>query len=69
MELRMQLPNFEPLQAMSDWLARAIARRRARHQALQLKAMSEHELHDLGIGRSEIPAVLVAAADARRKDR
>jgi|EndMetStandDraft_3_1072993.scaffolds.fasta_scaffold882255_2 uncharacterized protein YjiS (DUF1127 family) len=69
MELKMQVPTFEPLQAMSDWLVRAMARRRARHQALQLKTMSEHELHDLGIGRSEIPAVLVAAADARRKER
>ncbi|HSV61120.1 MAG TPA: DUF1127 domain-containing protein [Variovorax sp.] len=31
-----------------------------RHQAAQLHAMSDHELADLGIGRSEIPALVVA---------
>jgi len=67
MELKMQWPTFEALQAMSDWLARAMARRRARHQALQLKAMSDYELRDLGIGRSEVPALLHGTG--RRKAR
>jgi uncharacterized protein YjiS (DUF1127 family) len=65
MELRMNLPAKEPLQALVDWFARALARRRARHQALQLATMSEHELLDLGIGRSEVPALLNGRADAR----
>ncbi|GAA4336203.1 hypothetical protein GCM10023165_13240 [Variovorax defluvii] len=41
--------------------ARAQARRHARQQASQLGGMSEHELLDLGIGRSEVPAVLSAS--------
>jgi uncharacterized protein YjiS (DUF1127 family) len=39
---------------LAAWLAR-----RARHTAArELRGMSEHELKDLGIGRSEIPAQL-----------
>ncbi|MDR6854581.1 DUF1127 domain-containing protein [Variovorax guangxiensis] len=66
MELKMQLPAFEPLQAVGAWLERAMARRRARHQALQLRTMSEYELRDLGIGRSEVPALLRGAAGDRK---
>jgi uncharacterized protein YjiS (DUF1127 family) len=65
MELRMNLPAKEPLQALIDWFARVLARRRERHLALQLAAMSEHELLDLGIGRSEVPALLNGRARAR----
>lgn len=65
MELRTNLPAKEPLQALIDWFARVLARRRERHLALQLAAMSEHELLDLGIGRSEVPALLTGRARAR----
>ncbi|NDZ13942.1 hypothetical protein C7T35_36080 [Variovorax sp. WS11] len=65
MELRMQLPLIESLmRVFASGLARLAARRRARRQALQLAAMSEHELLDLGIGRSEVPALLRAATQA-----
>ena len=64
MELKMHLPTTDPLQALAAWFARALARRRARHQALQLAAMSEHELLDLGIGRSEVSG---AAARPQRQ--
>jgi uncharacterized protein YjiS (DUF1127 family) len=37
---------------------RAMAARAQRAQQLQLKGMSEHELKDLGIGRSEVPELL-----------
>lgn len=67
MEPRMQLPSFELLQAVTGWLVRAKAHTRARHQALQLKTMSERELRDLGIGSSEIPALLNAVEDERRE--
>ncbi|SCK07305.1 protein of unknown function [Variovorax sp. HW608] len=36
--------------------------RRARHDHRLLRAMSEHELRDLGVGRSEIPALFSDAA-------
>jgi uncharacterized protein YjiS (DUF1127 family) len=39
--------------------------RRARQDDRLLRAMSEHELRDLGVGRSEIPALFSDAA-ARR---
>ena len=38
-----------------DWLRAARARR---GQSLELAAMSDHELSDLGVGRSEVPALL-----------
>ncbi len=69
MELKMPLPTIDPLQALGAWFSRALARRRARHQALQLAAMSEHELLDLGIGRSEVPALLFGATGAPRARR
>jgi uncharacterized protein YjiS (DUF1127 family) len=66
MELRMQLPLTESLmRVFASGLARLAARRRVRRQALQLAVMSEHELLDLGIGRSEIPALLRAGRGAR----
>lgn len=66
MELKMNLPAKEPMQAFIGWFARALVSRRERHQALQLATMSEHELLDLGIGRSEVPALLGGQAGARR---
>ena len=59
MELEMQMPLIQLLrQVLARILVRWAARRRAHRHALQLAAMSEHELLDLGIGRSEVPAVL-----------
>jgi uncharacterized protein YjiS (DUF1127 family) len=59
MELEMQMPLIQLLrQVLARLLVRWAARRRAHRQALQLAAMSEHELLDLGIGRSEVPALL-----------
>ena len=69
MELKMPLPTTDPLQALGAWFSRASAQRRARHQALELAAMSEHELLDLGIGRSEVPALLQEATGASRARR
>jgi uncharacterized protein YjiS (DUF1127 family) len=67
MQPRIQLPLTESLmRAFASGLARLAARRRARRQAMQLAAMSEHELLDLGIGRSEVPALLRAGRDARQ---
>ncbi|VTU13840.1 hypothetical protein [Variovorax sp. RA8] len=63
MELKMQWLGREPLQAMRSWLAKAMSRRRAMRHALQLKAMSEYELRDLAIGRSEVPALLRGPAE------
>jgi uncharacterized protein YjiS (DUF1127 family) len=61
MELRIQLRMIESLmRVFASGLTRLAARRRARRQAMQLAAMSEHELLDLGIGRSEVPALLRA---------
>ena len=66
MELKMQAPMLALLlQALADGYRQARLRRRARRQALQLKSMSEHELRDLGIGRSEIPSLLNAGRGAR----
>lgn len=66
MELKMQMPLTESLrQVLADSLARLAARRRARRHALQLAAMSEQELLDLGVGRSEVPALLRGVPHAR----
>jgi len=40
---------------LRGWRRRAAQRRRADADALQLAGMSEHELRDLGVGRSELP--------------
>ena len=62
MELEMQMPLIQLLrQTLARFLVRWAARRRAHRHALQLAAMSEHELLDLGIGRSEVPALLQGA--------
>ena len=48
------------MQALRGWRRRMADRRRERNDALQLGQMSEHELSDLGIGRSEVPALVHA---------
>ena len=45
-----------------ETLSRWWAGRARRRQEAQLRGMSDRELADLGIGRSEIPAVLEAPA-------
>ena len=47
-------PSFHQrlLHALHDW------RRRARDDVLLLAGMSDHDLRDLGIGRSEVPELV-----------
>ena len=66
MELEMQMPLVQLLrQILARFLVRWAARRRAHRQALLLRSMSERELRDLGIGSSQIPALLRADSDVR----
>lgn len=54
-------PDIDPasLKSLLRRMLAAWGARRARHTAArELRGMSEHELKDLGIGRSEIPARL-----------
>lgn len=46
------------IHALRGWRRRVMNRRRARLDSRQLAGMSEHELRDLGIGRSEVPRLL-----------
>lgn len=46
------------IHALRGWRRRVVNRRRARLDSRQLAGMSEHELRDLGIGRSEVPRLL-----------
>ncbi len=46
------------IHALRGWRGRVVNRRRARLDSRQLAGMSEHELRDLGIGRSEVPRLL-----------
>jgi len=46
-----QPPSFSLLTALRRWVGRVFA---ARHQRLELHRMSDSELKDLGIGRSEV---------------
>ena len=55
----MQTPNPALFAAVLELLRNA---RRVRQDRRLLRAMSERELHDLGVGRSEIPALLSDAA-------
>ena len=66
MESNTPRPIRNLLHALVRALARARLHRRARHDARQLRAMSEHELSDLGIGRSEVPALLLRRTAALR---
>ncbi|MGJ7612836.1 MULTISPECIES: DUF1127 domain-containing protein [unclassified Variovorax] len=53
-------PSFHQrlIHALRGWRRRVVNRRRARADQRHLGGMSEHELRDLGIGRSEVPALL-----------
>ena len=65
---KMSAPNKEPtvtapkpstfhqrlMHALHDWRRRAAQRRRSRADSQHLAGMSDHELRDLGIGRSEV---------------
>jgi uncharacterized protein YjiS (DUF1127 family) len=46
------------MHALRSWRRRAAERRRSRADAQRLAGMSDHELCDLGIGRSEVPGLL-----------
>ncbi|KQW58237.1 DUF1127 domain-containing protein [Variovorax sp. Root411] len=46
------------IHALRGWRRRVMDRRRMRADASQLSYMSDHELRDLGIGRSEVPQLL-----------
>lgn len=53
-------PSFHQrlIHALRGWRRRVMGSRRARADGRHLRGMSEHELRDLGIGRSEVPALL-----------
>jgi uncharacterized protein YjiS (DUF1127 family) len=65
MEAKMQASVLALLKTMLDGCRTALARRRARREALLLRSMSERELRDLGIGRSEIPVLVRGDRDVR----
>ena len=46
------------IHALRGWHRRVMDRRRMRADASQLSHMSDHELRDLGIGRSQVPELL-----------
>jgi len=46
------------MHALRSWRRRAAEQRRARADSRHLAGMSDHELRDLGIGRSEVQEVL-----------
>jgi len=46
------------MHALRSWRRRAAERRRSRADSQHLAGMSDHELRDLGIGRSEVPGLL-----------
>jgi uncharacterized protein YjiS (DUF1127 family) len=69
---KMSAPNKEPIvtapthspfhqrlmHALRSWRRRAAERRRSRADSRHLAGMSDHELRDLGIGRSQVIALL-----------
>jgi uncharacterized protein YjiS (DUF1127 family) len=46
------------IHALGGWRRRVVDGRRARDAQRHLVSMSDHELRDLGIGRSELPALM-----------
>ncbi|MFM9927444.1 DUF1127 domain-containing protein [Variovorax sp. H27-G14] len=46
------------IHALRGWRRRVVSEHRARADLRHLRGMSDHELRDLGIGRSEVPALL-----------
>ncbi|HZF83329.1 MAG TPA: hypothetical protein VE084_07490 [Burkholderiaceae bacterium] len=60
--LRPAVPTLLPLRGLQQWWHRAALVRRQKAEARALMALGQHELNDLGVGRSELPA-LVREAD------
>ena len=59
----MTAPTHSPfhqrlMHALRSWRRRAAERRRSRAEARHLAGMSDHELRDLGIGRSQVQGVV-----------
>ncbi|MDQ0588576.1 DUF1127 domain-containing protein [Variovorax paradoxus] len=59
----MTAPTHSPfhqrlMHALRGWRRRAAERRRSRADSQHLAGMSDHELRDLGIGRSEVAGLL-----------
>ncbi|WGT64029.1 DUF1127 domain-containing protein [Variovorax paradoxus] len=59
----MTAPTHSPfhqrlMHALRSWRRRAAERRRSRADSRHLAGMSDHELRDLGIGRSQVSALL-----------
>lgn len=46
------------IHALRGWRRRVVNSRRAHADSRQLASMSDHDLRDLGIGRSEVPELL-----------
>jgi uncharacterized protein YjiS (DUF1127 family) len=46
------------MHALRSWRRRAAEHRRSRADSQHLAGMSDHELRDLGIGRSQVSALL-----------
>jgi len=46
------------IHALRGWRRRVVNSRRAHADSRQLAGMSDHDLRDLGIGRSEVPELL-----------
>ena len=59
MSTQQHRPVHPIVRALAHGLARWRLARQARLQTLQLRAMSDRELRDLGIGRSQVPALWV----------
>jgi uncharacterized protein YjiS (DUF1127 family) len=53
------------MHALRSWRRRAAERRRSRADSLQLAGMSDHELRDLGIGRSQVQGLMDLKKTAR----
>lgn len=49
---------LQPVQGVVRWWCRGAHARRARAEMALLASLRQHELNDLGIGHSELPAVL-----------
>ena len=59
----MTAPTHSPfhqrlMHALRSWRRRAAERRRSRADTQNLASMSDHDLRDLGIGRSQVSALL-----------
>ncbi|WP_426391017.1 DUF1127 domain-containing protein [Variovorax sp. R-27] len=46
------------IHALRGWRRRVVNSRRTHADSRQLASMSDHDLRDLGIGRSEVPELL-----------